>query len=314
MKTYETMKNTLFGEALLYQPRSTEYENLRSWYIVNCVFNALLTVTTIIFNSVTIQALRKTSSLPKPLKTYLLSLAVSDLGVGLLGEPFYFGLLVKWLQRDNSTGAASTAFLFTFYLFSAASFSGVMALSVDRFLAVHLHLRYQEFVTYKRAAVVVISIWLFSGLFSLICLRVSTDISQACALVPIIGVVCFVFSAVLYYKIYLSVRRHRNQIHALQVQQVIQNGEMANAARLRKSAVGTFYVYLVFLLCNFPQFCIFAVVEISGLNTGAKVFFICSTTLLLLNSSLNLVIYCWKMRHIRRVVLEILRNTFPSSN
>ena len=306
------MENTLFGEALFYQPRSTEYENVRSWYIINCVFNALLTITAIIFNSVTIHALRKTSSLPKPLKTLLLSLAVSDLGVGLLGEPFYFGLLVKWLHRDIPTGAASTAFLFTFYLFSAASFSGVMALSVDRFLAVHLHLRYQEFVTHKRAVVVVISIWLFSALFSLFYLRVSTDISQA--LVPIIGLVCFALSAVLYYKIYLSVRRHRNQIHALQVQQVAQNGEMANAARLRKSAVGTFYVYLVFLLCNFPQSCIFAVVEISGLNTGAKVFFIFSTTLLLLNSSLNPVIYCWKMRHIRRAVLEILRNIFPSPN
>jgi len=306
------MKNTLLGKALLYQPSSTEYENLRSWYIVNCVFNAFLTITAIIFNSVTIQALRKTSSLPKPLRALLLSLAISDLGVGLLGEPFYFGLLVKWLQRDNSTDAASTAFLFTLYLFSAASFSGVMALSGDRFLAVHLHLRYQELVTHKRVVVVVISIWLFSALFSLFCLRVSTDISQA--LVPIIGVVCLVFSAVLYFKIYLAVRRHRNQIHALQVQQVAQNGEMANAARLRKSAVGTFYVYLVFLLCNFPQFCIFAVVEISGLNTGVKVLFIFSTTLLFVNSTLNPVIYCWKMRHIRRAVLDILRNIFPSHN
>ena len=307
------MKNTLLGKALLYQPSSTEYENLRSWYIVNCVFNAFLTITAIIFNSVTIQALRKTSSLPKPLRALLLSLAISDLGVGLLGEPFYFGLLVKWLQRDNSTDAASTAFLFTLYLFSAASFSGVMALSGDRFLAVHLHLRYQELVTHKRVVVVVISIWLFSALFSLFCLRVSTDISQA--LVPIIGVVCLVFSAVLYYEIYLAVRRHRNQIHAaLQVQQVAQNGEMANADRLKKSAVGTFYVYLVFLLCNFPQFCIFAVVEISGLNTGVKVLFIFSTTLLFVNSTLNPVIYCWKMRHIRRAVLDILRNIFPSHN
>jgi len=306
------IKNTLLGKALLYQPSSTEYENLRSWYIVNCVFNAFLTITAIIFNSVTIQALRKTSSLPKPLRALLVSLAISDLGVGLLGEPFYFGLLVKWLQRDNSTDAASTAFLFTLYLFSAASFSGVMALSGDRFLTVHLHLRYQELVTHKRVVVVVISIWLFSALFSLFCLRVSTDTSQA--LVPIIGVVCLVFSAVLYYKIYLAVWRQRNQIHAPQVQQVAQNGEMANAARLRKSAVGTFYVYLVFLLCNFPQFCIFAAVEISGLNTGVKVLLIFSTTLLFVNSTLNPVIYCWKMRHIRRAVLDILRNIFPSHN
>jgi len=31
----------------------------------------------------------------------ILSLAVSDLGVVLLVEPFYFGLLVKWFQTGN---------------------------------------------------------------------------------------------------------------------------------------------------------------------------------------------------------------------
>ena len=41
--------------------------------------------------------------------------------------------------------------------FSATSFSGVVAVSVDRFLAVHFHLRYQELVTHKRVVIVVIA-------------------------------------------------------------------------------------------------------------------------------------------------------------
>jgi len=45
-----------------------------------------------------------------------------------------------------------------------------------------------------------------------------------------------------FYKLYLAVRHHANQIDVLQVQQEAQNGEMANAARLKKSPVGTFYV------------------------------------------------------------------------
>ena len=61
---------------------------------VNCVFNAFLCLTTIVLNIITIQALRKTSSLPKTLKTLLLSLAVSDLGVGLLVQPLYVAILV----------------------------------------------------------------------------------------------------------------------------------------------------------------------------------------------------------------------------
>ena len=43
---------------------------------------------------------------------------------------------------------------------------------------------------------------------------------------------------------------HSNQIHVLE-EQLPQNnrGDMANAAREGKAAVGTFYVYLVFLIC-----------------------------------------------------------------
>ena len=298
------MKNPICEELLLYQATRTEDENLRSWYIVNCVFNSLLTITAIIFNSVTIQALRKTSSLPKPLKTLLLSLAVSDLGVGLLVEPFYMGLLVKWLQRDNST-ATCTTFYLIMGLFSCASFEGVMALCVDRFLAIHLHLRYQELVTLKRVVVLVISIWISSALLSLVSLLVPMTVAYL--VLAITGILCLLASGLLFLRIYLTAQRHRNQIHALRAQ-----SQIANAARLRKSAVGTFYIYLVFLNCYMPNFCSFAVMAISEFSSGVKVFVISSITLMLLNSSLNPVLYCWKIRHIRHAILDTLRNVFPN--
>jgi len=52
-----------------------------SSYVANSVFSTFVCYTAIMLNSVTIHAIRKTSSLPKPLKTLLLSLAVSDLQV-----------------------------------------------------------------------------------------------------------------------------------------------------------------------------------------------------------------------------------------
>ena len=301
------MKNSVCEELLLYQPTSTKYETLRLWYIVSSIFNAFFTITAIVFNSVTIQALTKTSSLPKPLKSLLLSLAVSDLGVGLLVQPFYFGILVKWLQRNNSTDATCTTFYLFMGLFSGASFVGVVALSVDRFMAIHLHLRYQELVTHKRVVALVISIWISSALLSLIILLVPMTISYL--VLAITGMLSLLTSGLLFFKIYLAVRRHRNQIHALQAHTCSQ---IANAARLQKSAIGTFYIYLVFLKCYVPNFCSFAVLAISEFSTGVKVFVIWSITLMLLNSSLNPVVYCWKMRHIRHAILDTLRNVFPS--
>ena len=70
------------------------------------VFNAFLCFTSILMNIITIQALRKTSSLPKTLKTLLLSLAVSDLGVGLLVQPLYVATLAIKIDQnmEGNTG------------------------------------------------------------------------------------------------------------------------------------------------------------------------------------------------------------------
>ena len=109
--------------------------------------------------------MKKTLSLPKTLKTLLLSLAVSDVGVGLLSQPFYTSLLVKWLQQNNPDCNIYMLFILITSVFSVASFLGVVAVSVDRILAIHLHLRCQELVTHKRVVAVMISIWLFSVFF-----------------------------------------------------------------------------------------------------------------------------------------------------
>ena len=52
--------------------------------------------------TITIQALRKTSSLPKPFETLPLSLAVSDLGVGLLVQLLYVAILAMNIEENSN--------------------------------------------------------------------------------------------------------------------------------------------------------------------------------------------------------------------
>ena len=278
------------------------HEELYPSYIINCVFNAYLSYATIILNSVTIHALRKTSSVPTPLKTLLLSLAVSDLGVGLLAQPLFIADLA--VELDNTT---RKAFFTTLDLFSSASFFGVMALSADRVLAVHLHLRYQELVTHKRAVAVVISTWLFGAFFLLLKLWNPENIGFA--IFSAVAVSCLLTTTVLHYKMYAAVRRHANHIgQALQVQRTVQNGEMQNAVRMRKFAVGTFFVYLAFMFCYLPELCTSIVNAVGGISTTLANWRLYTLTLVFLNSSLNPLIYCWKMRDIRYSVIDIMRN------
>ena len=295
-----------FCKVLQYYPRISEVEDLYSTSIANCVFNSFLCYTAITLNIATIHAIRKTSSLPKTLKTLLLSLAVSDVAVGLLVQPFYTSLLVKWTQENNPGCSTYKTFDIIVGLFSTASFFGVVAVSVDRFLAIHFHLRYQELVTQKRVVAMVISIWVLSASFALMPLWAPPNIRYL--LLSIGTVIGLLLTTLVYIRIYLAVRRHKNQIQTLQVQQASQTGEIANFAKVIKSSVGTFYVYLVFLVCYLPIFISSSTFQISDPSIAFKRFLLFSLTLVFLNSSLNPVIYCWKMRHIRHAMMNILRN------
>ena len=258
-------------------------------------------------NVITIHAIRKTSSLPKPLKTLLLSLAVSDLGVGLFVQPLSVALLAMKLEQNIENNRAYTVtqitYLISTNLFGIASFFGVTALSVDRLLAIHLHLRYQELVTHQRVVVLVISLWVFSTVISLV--RLWTPVSIIFLIFAIISVLCLITAATANYKICLAVRRHAHQIQA-QVQ------EVAIVVRLRKSAAATGYVFLVYVVCYLPNTLILWISAFSSQPINALIHTY-TITLVFLNSSLNPLIYCWKMRHIRRAVMDMLRKLLTRS-
>ena len=280
-------------------------------------FNVFLLYTSIALNIITIQALRKTSSLPRTLKTLLLSLAASDLGVGLLVQPIFVSHLIIQIQQntsDNAYGTVFTIFETHMALLSFASFFSVVAITVDRFLAIHLHLRYQELVTHKRVIAVVISIWVISAFLSLLfpAARLEWIPNRVPGIMfPARDAVCFITTGFLHYKIYASVRHHTGHIQALQVQEEAQNREMKNAVRLRKTALATFYIYFLFLACYVPIFCVNLAELFCDETALIQHLRYYVWTIMLFNSSLNPLIYSWKMRHIRHAVIDILRSILP---
>ena len=141
----------------------SELENLRWTILVNLVFNNFLTYTTIMLNVVTIYAMRKTSVIvakhsedTAPESRCYRCWCWINCSTSLLLAPGQ--VVAKEYFRYAYVMLSST--------FCLASFLGVVAVSVDRFLAIHLHLRYQELVTHKRVVAVVISIWFVSAIFS----------------------------------------------------------------------------------------------------------------------------------------------------
>ena len=274
-------------------------------YLTLCVLNAYLSYSATMLNIVAIYAIRKTSSLSKNLKTLLLSQAVSDLGVGLLVQPMVAAHVMNPKQNNYTKFIAR---LIPTNLFIFATLFSVTALCADRFLAIHLHLRYQELVTYKRVVAAVISIWLISALISLIRIFLPKQIMYV-GFVIIISA-CIITATFLSAKLYLTLRRHINQI---QVPLVAQNDQGESVQRKRKSAMASLYVYLVFIVCYLPNICVLITIATNSeprIDVNHLQFY--TVTLLFLNSTLNPLIYCWKIKRIQHTIVGTLRHIFSS--
>ena len=278
-------------------------------YLTLCILNAHFSYTATILNIVTIYAIMKTSSLSKNFKTLLLSLAVSDLGVGLLAQPMFAAYIMDSKQNNEtmnkSYNAIFIAFHTTTHTFISASLFSVTALCADRYLAIYLHLRYQELVTYKRVTIAVTSIWVFSALTSLLTFWISRNMLVYYA---IRNFSCIIIATSLSVKLKQTLRRHITQI---QIPQQAQNHQVESVERNRKSAMASLYVYLVFIVCYLPNICVLiTIATISEPRNDLKHLRLYTLTLVFLNSTLNPLIYCWKMKQIRKTVTGKLRDVF----
>ena len=283
-------------------------------YIPLCVLNAFFALTAVVLNSVTIHAIRKTASasLPKNLRVLLLNLAFSDLSVGLVVQPIYIirlTFLFESQEGDNLQKMKTLTWVMG-NAFVSASILGVLALIVDRFLAVYLHLRYQEIVTPKRVVSILILSWVISTIVSLFLIAQEYQYFLWIFLNVFLAT-CLTAIALLQCKIYSIVRRHRFQMRAQQVQGSIQSEDETRATfeRQKSSVSSAFYIYLLLLACYLPN--IFAnFVFMKSKERIFKILHKYMITLLFVNSCLNPLIYCWKLRHIRRTITMILRNIF----
>ena len=232
------------------KPKRTR--NGSSSYLVVCLLSAFLSYTTTMLNIVTIHAIRKTSSLSQNFKTLLLSLAVSDLGVGLLAQPMRVIHLISTDWNENNETSATynaiyIALLLLANLFIFATLFLVTVLCAERLMAIHFYLRYQELVTHKRVVAVVVSIWILSGLFSLTRLWITKSIMYVVFGVAQSG--CIIAATFFSIRIYMSVRLNVNEIQVLQLQHTPQNAQMVKVRRLRKFAMMSVYVCFVLTVC-----------------------------------------------------------------
>ncbi|XP_068704756.1 melanocyte-stimulating hormone receptor-like [Montipora foliosa] len=258
-------------------------------------------------NILAIRALWKASSLPPNLRKMFLSLALSDLAVGLFAHLMIAVLYKIVLSNEdyNLDVLCPVPLIFCnviLYLLTSASFLNVTAIAVDRLLAVSLHLRYQELVTSKRVTIALVVIWLAS----IVTASVSATTLQlyAAAVLRSMG---FILTTVAYIRVYKVARYHRIQ---LQNQFQRQNSQATVLLRERKSALNAVYIYIVFLVCYLPNYFCLLFLATNNWRGSTLVAYEVTLFVVLLNSSVNPLVYCWRYPEVRRIMKSTLKKIF----
>ena len=269
----------------------------RNYLIAIFLINVVLSFTALLGNSAILITISKTSSLHSASNILLSSLAVSDLGVGLVVQPLFAALFI-----GNGLNSAVYFNTVSSYMLCTVSFFTVTAIAVDRLLALQLHLRYEAVVTQFRATVVIICIWVLSGLFIILWLF---NLDMFLKVVPVVIITTLAGNRVVYLKIYLIVRRHQRQIQ----QQQQNNPNILNYRRFIRSALNTFLVFIILLCCYMPYSVIVGMALHGGVFFSSNLY-ITTITLLFLNSSLNPLFYSWRDREIRTAMKQLFFRCF----
>ena len=272
-----------------------------------CVLHFVFSPVATIGNVLAIRALWKASSLPANLRKLLLSLAFSDLFVGFFVH-MKLAVVFKLALSENYNLDILCPFTLTLcylvlYLLGTASFLNVSAIAVDRLLAVSLHLRYAELVTTKRVVRALATIWLGS------CVVASVMVANLNFFVSIIIYsLGFMLMTVACYRVYMVTRYHQNQIR-IQLQQ--QNVQAATVLlRERKSSLNVLHIYIAFVVTYLPRFFSVLIRKLNPSNDSAWVACYITMFLVLINSSINPLIYCWRYQEVRKVIKKTCKKTF----
>ncbi|XP_068684475.1 adenosine receptor A3-like [Montipora foliosa] len=280
-------------------------------------FVVFLSMFTSLGNALILVALRKESTLGSPSKLLLRTLATLDFCVGMPGDPLYAIFLVSAINEHWRV--CYYAFSLTVLINSAlctVSLLTTCAISVDRLLALSLGIRYRETVTVKRVYRIVITFWVLSIAVSAVYLK-SPKI--ATRFIQTVFFSCLSASMFSHTMIFFNLRQHRTRVQDRRSHEdppiaCSRLRSEVSIAKHKKAVSSVLWVQLALLICYLPYSVIITLRNIKGeLSQTLLLSEQYAIVFALVNSSLNPLLYCWKIIEVRQAVLATLKKWHCSS-
>ena len=275
--------------------------------IANCVVNLALAFVAIFGNALVLYGVWKTSSLRSPFILLLCGLASTDFSVGFIAQPLFIARSFVELFSRSVNLKLIFIKIHSMIAFPLCGVSLAMTtgISIDRLIAIYKPPQYPSIVTSSRVTRILVAIWILT------ILAVGSGFWERRVLFAFIFSfvgICLGISFICYATMYKIIRRHRLQIHS-QIQAFDDRNARAIIVSLRKTALNAYVLFIVLVICYCP-FLVVRIVSIIDKAVELKLGFLLSTTVVFLNSALNPILYCWRIREVRLVVLRTFRKLF----
>ena len=281
--------------------------------IILLVSHIFLSITAVLGNALILLALYRESSLHPASKLLYRNLAITDICVGFTVDPLG---IIRFTPMANKQGhicyQVYKCSVIISYALCSVSLLTMTVLSLDRLLALLLGLRYRQVVTLKRTYATITLLWLVSTINATMYL-LNPQITYLSANIGI--ALCLVTSILAYSRIFLTLRHNQIQVqgHVSQGQQRQSPAIPLNIARYRKAVSSVLWVQVTVVVCYLPYGIMEAVTLQEDVSLPVYIASEYTSALVYLNSSLNPLLYCWKIREVRQAVKNTLRLNCCSS-
>lgn len=261
-------------------------------------------------NFLVMWAIKGTPSLHTPSAVFLFTLALSDFVIGIYVQPLCAALLLAALTHNLSLFCTISAILYPVgtYL-SFYSFMAIAAVTIDRYLALVLHLRYAAIITISR--VIKFNIAVFIVFFPVVLCYWFSRIDWIRTTSLFIAIFLFIFVTFAipfcYWRIFMILRRHKKQLQDQNdLAKRIHGFSENDLSKYRKSVLAILYVFGVKVSSYMP--CIISFTSANFFDEGVSwEFTFVSAIVVLWNSTFNPLFYFWRITEIRRFAISKLR-------
>lgn len=296
--------------------RQSAVENFYSTYMASIVLNSICALPTSVLNMLVMVVVWRKPQLHSPSNVLLSNLALTDFGVGCVVQPVFVAHKIGEIYGNIPLHCIASLVSKTLAsVLGAVSLMTLTAISIDRLLALVLSVRYRAVVTIRQTTRTVGFLWII-GIISAIPLFIY-PVSFVYCMILLLGL-CLTVTTLAYAKLLRLIQRHRSRVEAdLQTAQHAQatqhaQPELTSIAKYRSSTRTVIYLVLMMFISYSPYLFLNIVLAVARRSDDRfKAAFNIAHTILFINSLMNPVFYCWKMRSIRKAIMETISKFLP---